>query len=340
MAHRFDPKSSPKENLQLFLRSIPLKLLVLLPLIAIVVIPTYIYAAHAGSTVIPSVTNLFYNLSNGPSGPTPTPMPAYSTVLPRVGSIAYTVQNGDNCDEILALHMNMYSASEVFSDANPVTVTALNQTLGLNCHRLQPGMPLKMSPQYPLMAFGGVITKVSGTAQREVLPTPLIPVPGQQDQGPDCSQGCQLAVRIASGVSVNVNVSTTLSVKPGSWIWTQAALPRKTVKGFANYPYVDPNAPINGMTLQACDFQVNDTHDDNSTACSALQPNTIVTDGGAWLVGVMGPAGLSHWHYKINAPLGTQVLAWLSLDSNGNLSHHAGDPVYRYDTSSQMYVKL
>ena len=340
MARRYDPQSSPKENMQLFLRSIQLKLMVLLPIILVVAIPTYIYAAHAGGTVVPSVTNLFYNLSNGPAASAPTPVPDYPTVLPRVGSIAYSVAAGDSCDGILAQQMNMSSASEVFSDANPPTVKALDQTLGLDCHQLQPGMPMKLSPQYPLMAFGGLITKVSGTTSRVALPTPLIPVPNAQDQGPDCSNGCQLTVRIASNVTVGVDVSTSLQVKLGSWIWTQAMMPLKEIRGFPNYPYVDQKAPINGMTLRACDFQIDSTHDDNSASCSDIQPNSIVSDGGSWLVGVVGSSGLSHWHYKINAPVGTQVLAWLAMDSNGNLSYHAGDPLYRYDAQSQLYVKL
>ena len=77
----------------------------------------------------------------------------------------------------LAAQMHMYSASQVFSDANAPTVKALEQTLGQDCHRLQPDMTMKLSPQYPLMAFGGVVTKVSGTSPHQVLPTPLIPVP-------------------------------------------------------------------------------------------------------------------------------------------------------------------
>lgn len=340
MARRFDPKSSPQENLQIFLHSIPLKLLLLFPIILVVAIPTFIYAAHAGSGIVPSMTNLFYKLSNVSTAPTPTPMPAYPSVLPRVGSISYTVADGDNCDEILEAQMHMYSASQVFSDANAPTVKALEQTLGQNCHRLQPDMTMKLLPQYPLMAFGGVVTKVSGTSPHQVLPTPLIPVPNQQDLGPDCSNGCSLSVRISPETIVKLIVQTSLTVKPGSWIWTEAFMERKPVSGFDNYPYVDPSQPINGMSLHACDFQVNDTHDDNSVSCSDVKPNTIDDDGGAWVVGVTGSGGLDHWHYKIKASPGTQILAWLTADDNGVLQYHPGDPVYRYDTTSQLYVKL
>jgi hypothetical protein len=339
MARRFDPKSSPQENLQIFLHSIPLKLLLLFPIILVVAIPTYIYAAHAGSGIVPSMTNLFYGLSNVSTAPTPTPMPAYPAVLPRVGSISYTVADGDNCDEILSSQMHMYSASQVFSDANAPTVAALNQALGEDCHRLQPGMSMKLSPQYPLMAFGGVVTKISGTA-REAVPTPLIPVPNQQDQGPDCSKGCLLAVRISPEATVKLTVQTTLPLKIGAWVWAEALMERKHISGFDNYPYVDPSQPINGMALSACDFQVNDTHDDNSLSCSDVKPNTIDDDGGAWVVGVTGSGGLDHWHYKIKASPGTQILAWLTSDDNGGLQYHPGDPVYRYDNNAQMYVKL
>ncbi|GLV57164.1 hypothetical protein KDH_40020 [Dictyobacter sp. S3.2.2.5] len=302
-------------------------------------VPTFIYGTHAGSGIIPSVTNMFYTLSNVSNLPTPTPLPAFLTTLPQVGSIQYTVGEGDNCDAVLAYRMHMYSASEVFSDANAVTVKQLSHDVGQDCHRLQPGMVLTLSPQYPLVALGGVLTKIEGSTTRQVLPTPLIKVPSKEDYTPDCSNGCLLTVRINSNVSVRLNVQTSLALHPGAWIWTQAMLPRKSIPGFSNYPYADPTASLNGKTLQACDFQVNDTHDDNSVSCSDLNPNTINVDGGAWLLGVTGSNSLDHWRYPIHASSGTQIMIWLEND-NGALRYHRGDPIYRYDAISQLYVKL
>src|SRR5206468_3242719 len=83
----------------------------------------------------------------------------------------------------------------------------------------------------------------------------------------------------------------------GSWVWTQAALARKNIKDFDSYPYADPFASLNGMSLRACDLQVDNTHDDNSLSCSQLLPNTIDDDGGAWLFGVTGPGSLDHWGF-------------------------------------------
>ncbi|WP_126549254.1 hypothetical protein [Dictyobacter kobayashii] len=313
--------------------------MVILPIMVLLAVPTFIYGAHAGSGILPSVTNMFYTLSNVSNLPTPTPLPAFLTTLPQVGSIKYTIGEGDNCDAVLAYRMHMYSASQVFSDANPNTVKQLSQDLGQDCHRLQPGMVLTLSPQYPLVALGGVLLKIDAATARQVLPTPLIKVQSQEDYTPDCSKGCQLTVRITSNVTVKLIVQTSLSLHPGAWIWTQAMLPRKTVPGFNNYPYADPAASFNGMILRACDFQANDTHDDNSTPCSQLDPNTIDTDGGAWLLGVTGSNSLDHWHYKFHAPTGTQIMVWLESD-NGVLHYHPGDPVYRYDVLSQLYVKL
>ena len=118
-------------------------------------------------------------------------------------------------------------------------------------------------------------------------------------------------------------------------------LPRKSIAGFANYPYADPNANFNGMTLRACDFQVNDTHDDNAVPCDQLDPNTIDVDGGAWLLGVTGTNSLDHWHYNIHTSAGVRVMLWLDdNNNNGTLTYHKGSPIYRYDESSHLYVKL
>ena len=341
MARQFRPRSTPKENLHIVARSIPWKLLVLIPVLIGLAVPVYVYASHAGNTVLPSVTDWFYKLSSAaPPQASPTPLPPLSSVLPQVGSIAYTVGTGDSCDSILAYHMHMYSAGEVFSDVKPETVQALNQAIGQDCHRLQPGMQLSLFPQYPLVAFGGELLKIDGATPQQVLPTPLIKVSRkEQDYAPDCSNGCMLTVLIASGVQVHLSVETTLALHTGSWVWAQAMLPRKAVSGFDTYPYADPAASLNNMSLRACDFQINSTHDDSSISCSQLNPNTIKTDNGAWLLGVTGSSALDHWHYPLQAPGGTRVLLWLSAD-NGSLKFQPGNPVYRYDDTTQKYVSL
>ncbi len=341
MARQFRPKSTSKDNLRIIARSIPWKLFILLPVLIGVAIPAYMYSARAGNAVLPSVTSWFYALSNAaPPQASPTPLPPLPSVLPRVGSVAYTVGSGDSCDSILAYHMHMYSAGEVFSDVKPETVQALNKTIGQDCHRLQPGMQLTLSPQYPLIALGGELLKIEGATPQQVLPTPLINVSRkEEDYAPDCSSGCMLTVLIASGVQVHLSVETTLALHTGSWVWAQAMLARKAVSGFDNYPYVDPAASLNNMSLRACDFQINSTHDDSSISCSQLDPNTIKTDNGAWLVGVTGSSALDHWHYAIHAPAGTPVLLWLS-DDNGSLKFQPGNSVYRYDNTSHMYVNL
>jgi hypothetical protein len=341
MARQFRPKSTSKDNVHIIARSIPWKLLILLPVLIGVAIPAYIYSAHAGNTVLPSITSWFYTLSNAaPLQPSPTPLPPLPSVLPRVGAVSYTVGSGDSCDSILAYHMHMYSAGEVFSDVKPETVRALDQTIGQDCHRLQPGMQLSLLPQYPLVALGGELLKIDGATPQQVLPTPLINVShNQQDYAPDCSNGCMLTVLIAPGVQVHLSVETTLALHTGSWIWAQAMLARKAISGFDAYPYVDPAASLNNMSLRACDFQINSIHDDSSMSCNQLDPNTIKTDNGAWLVGVTGSSALDHWHYAIHAPTGTSVLLWLSYD-NGSLKFQPGNAVYRYDDASHMFVNL
>jgi hypothetical protein len=340
MARRFRQSSTPKENLRIFFSSIPWKLLVVLPILLILAVPTFIYSAHTGGTIIPSLTSMFYAMSNVSTAPSPTPSPTLPTILPQVGSVQYQVVDGDNCDAALADKMHMYSASQVFSDTNPNTVKQLSKVIGENCHSLQPGMILKLSPQYPLVALSGVLLKISATSALQVLPTPLIKVQSTAAYAPDCSNGCMLTVRLAAGVNVRLNVQTGLSLYTGSWIWAQAMLPRKSIAGFSNYPYAVPNASFNGMTLNACDFQVNDTHDNNSVACDQLDPNTIDVDGGAWLLGVTGANALDHWHYAIHAPAGTQVMIWLDNNNDDTLTYHSGSPAYRYDTTSHLYVKL
>lgn len=339
MARRFHPKSTPKENISFFFHSVPWKLLLLVPILVVFAVPTFIYGVHAGGGILPSVTNLFYSLSNVSNAPTPTPQPAFLTTLPQVGSVQYSVDDGDSCDAILAYRMHMYSASEVFSDTNPDTVKQLGKDVGQDCHRLQPGMPVTLSPQYPLVALGGVLLKIEAMTPQQVLPTPVIKIQSKEDYAPDCTGGCALTVRITPEVKVRVIVQTALPLHPGAWIWTQAMMPRKGIHGFKNYPYADPMAKLNGMELKACDFQANDTHDQGFTPCGDIDPNTIGTDGGSWLFGVTGSNSLDHWHYKVHAPAGTQVLLWLR-DDNGVLNYHTGDPAYRYDASAHLYVKL
>jgi hypothetical protein len=93
------------------------------------------------------------------------------------------------------------------------------------------------------------------------------------------------------------------------------------------------------MSLSACDFQADNIHDDNSLSCDQLMPNTIDDDGGAWLFGVIGPSALNHWGYHLKLPQGTRVFLWLT-SQNGALKFRAGDPVYRFDSGTNKYVKI
>src|SRR6266568_2043158 len=213
MTRRFQQRSTPAENVGIILRSIPWKLLLLIPLLILVAIPAFYYGTHAGQKAFPSLINYFYNLTGPPPTAVPTPQPSLPTTLPVFGSLLYTVQGGDSCDEILTVQMHMADASTIFSDAKPDTVKALDASLGQDCHALQPGMVLTLSPQYPLIAFGGRILKVEAISPQQVLPTPLINITPQQQLGVDCSNGCLLNVLISSGIQVNLSVQTTLPVK-------------------------------------------------------------------------------------------------------------------------------
>lgn len=339
MAGRNHPRSTPGENLRIVIRAIPWRLLILIPILLIAAFPAFLFGTKAGQRILPAATSFFYNISGPPPSPTPTPYPPFPAVLPQPGSLLYTVQQGDSCDEILTVQMHMAGAGQIFSDANPDTVKALNNEIGQNCHALQPGMVITLSPQYPLLALGGVVLKVDPTIAPQPLPTPLINIIHRQ-MNIDCSSGCFLTVRIAPGVQIHLLVQTTLPVRVGSWVWAQAMLPRKHVAGFDNYPYVDPTAPLNGMSMRACDLQVDNAHDDNSLSCSQLLPNTIVDDGGAWLFGVTGPGSLDHWRYPLHLPAATRVLLWLALDNDGNLVFQKGNPVYRYDEGARVYVRV
>ena len=339
MTRHYQQRSTPGENLRIVLHAIPWRLLLLLPLLTLVAIPAFYFGTHAGLRFFPSVTNYFYNLTGPTPTPIPTPLPAFPTTLPQAGSLLYTVQAADSCDEILVTQMHMVDVGTIFADIKPETIKALDASIGQDCHALQPGMVLTLSPQYPLVALGGEVLTVTPTAQQQVLPTPVINVAHQQQLGIDCSSGCQLTVRLTSGVQVGLYVQTTLQVKVGSWVWAQAMMARKSVKDFDTYPYADPTASLNGMSLRACDLQVDNTHDDNSLSCDQLVPNTIDDDGGAWLLGVTSPSSLDHWQYPLHLSAGTRVLIWLT-NNNGNLSFHKGNPVFKYDEASHLYVRV
>ncbi len=229
----------------------------------------------------------------------------------------------------------MQDAGHLFSDANPNTVKALGSFIGQNCHALQPGMTIMLAPQYPLIALGGVVLKVDPTSTPQLQPTPLIAVP-TQSASIDCSSGCYLTVRVAQDTTIRLFVQTALPVHTGSRIWAQAMLARESIPGFSNYPFVDPDASLNGMTLNACDLQVDTIHDPNAPSCDQLLPNTIDDDGGAWLFGVTGASGLGHWDYPLKFPPNTRVLIWLT-NWNGKLSFHRGNPVYRYNETTHVY---
>jgi hypothetical protein len=340
MTRRFQPRTTPTENLRVVLHLIPWRLLVVMPILVILAVPAFYYGAHAGQKLFPSITNYFYTITGPPPTATPTPLPAFITTLPQPGSLLYTVQVGDNCDEILTVQMHMTDAGQVFSESKPNTVKALNASVGQNCGDLQPGMVLTISPQYPLLAFGGKVLSINPLTPQQVLPTPVINVSHQQQLGVDCSGGCQLTVLINPVTQVHLFVQTSLPVKVGSWVWAQAMYARKNIKGFDNYPYADPTASLDGMSLRACDLQVDNTHDDNSLSCDQILPNTIDDDNGAWLFGVVGTSSLGHWGYPLHLASGTRVLLWLTMDANGNLRFHKGNPVYRYDEGSHLYVKV
>ena len=255
---------------------------------------------------------------------TTTSPPTANTVPPQPGRILYTVQPGDQCDEILSTRMRMTMATQIFNDSRPATVQALNAALGHNCNLLQSGLVLPLSPQYPLVAIQGQVLKIEAMNAQQV--------------SPNCATDCRLLVSIAPHVQVRLTVKTQLKVRVNSSIWAQAMMARKSVQGFDTYPYVDTNASIAGMSLRACDLQVDAVHDNGSLGCNQIMPNTIDSDGGSWMFGVTGPEGLDHWNYQLHLPARTRVLLWLTKE-NGNLSFHTGSPIYRYNETMHAYVK-
>ena len=136
---RIHPRNTPRGMLQRATR-FPWQLLIIVPLIVALAVSTFLYMSRAGGKIMPSITQLFYKLSDTGSSVIATPQPSFPITLPQVGSMLYTVETGDSCDSILTFQMNMQAAGEVFSDANPETVQALNHTLGQDCHTLQPGL--------------------------------------------------------------------------------------------------------------------------------------------------------------------------------------------------------
>ena len=340
MTNRVHPRSTHPEKRPLVIPAFPWRLLLLMSYLLIIGIPAFLFGTRIGQRVLPSLTNYFYSYTGTPPLPTPTPLPPFPTTLPQPGSLLYAVQPGDSCDEILAAHMHMTDAGQIFSDANPNTMKALNSAIDQDCHALQPGMVIKLSPHYPLVALGGEVLKVEATSLQQPLPTPLITITNQQQAGFDCSNGCLVTMRIAASTQIRLLVQTTLPVRIGSWIWAQAMLARKQIAGFANYPYADPNTSLNGKLLRACDLQVDNIHDDNSLSCSQLLPNTIVDDGGTWLLGVTGPGSLDHWRYPLHFSAGTRVLLWLSAYSQGHLKFQKGNPIYRFNEARQIYVPV
>ncbi len=340
MSRQIRPRSSLTENVRLIGQILPWRLFILIPFLLLFAIPAFLLGTGAGRVLLPNLTGFFYNLANPTLNVMPTATPPLMAVLPQPGSISYIVQDADSCDEILSQEMHMSDASQIFTDTNPQTVQALNSTLGQNCADLQPGEVVTLMPQYPLVALGGTVMSVNPLSPAQPIPTPLINVQREKQVGVDCSNSCLLTVRIAADVEVKLSVQTSIPVPVGAWIWAQAMYPRKTVSGFGNYPYADPAASLTGASLNVCDLQINDTHDDNSLSCDQLSPNTIDDDGGAWLYGVTGRGSLDHWNYNLSLPAGVRVLIWLSVDNNGNLHYHKGNPIYRYDEATHLYVHL
>ena len=150
MTDQVHSRRSPRLNLRSVIQALPWRLFLLMPILLLVGIPAFLFGTRVGQRVLPTLTNFFYNISGPP--PTPTPLPPFPTALPQPGPLLYTVQAGDSCDEILMLQMHMVDAGQIFSDANPNTVNALENAIGRDCHALHPGMVITLSPQYPLIA--------------------------------------------------------------------------------------------------------------------------------------------------------------------------------------------
>src|SRR5216683_1448020 len=111
MTRRFQPRSTPAENLRIIIHTIPWRLLILLPLLILLAIPAFYYGRHAGQKVFPTMTNFFYNLTGSPSAATPTPFPPFPTALSQVGSLLHTVHSGPTRRAILLPAMDTADAA-------------------------------------------------------------------------------------------------------------------------------------------------------------------------------------------------------------------------------------
>src|SRR5436853_7409315 len=109
MDHRIQKQSKRRrrENPRFFIRSIPWRLLILLPVLILVAIPTFYFGTHSGQRVLPAVTNFFYNLTGPPPAATPTPLPSLPSTLPQLASLLYTMQTGHSCDGRLTVRIPM-----------------------------------------------------------------------------------------------------------------------------------------------------------------------------------------------------------------------------------------
>src|SRR5579864_9560331 len=156
MANRFRPnwlETSPNptgenptsKKLPAFLKKLPPRKRLIPMLLVLLGLVAFLYGASIGRNVFAGTTHFFYSLADE-SVASPTPQPPLPNHLPQVGTILYTVQEGDSCDDILTYQMHMYQAGEVFSDVKPETVRALGAALGQDCHRIQPGTVLTLSP--------------------------------------------------------------------------------------------------------------------------------------------------------------------------------------------------
>ncbi|GHO42851.1 hypothetical protein KSX_10140 [Ktedonospora formicarum] len=260
-----------------------------------------------------------------------------------MGVIPYIVQDGDSCNAILNTQMQMGASTKIFNDDQKNTIQALNKTLGQNCGELSIGSRVQLQPQYPLVAFGGIVRKIGAPPAAEPTPTPAINLSrtiqqqAAADRYIDCTGGCNLTVQITEKNSVTLFVGTQMHVQVGSWVWAMAMMQPQTIKGFANYPYTSPKASINNMVLKACDFALEDELDDSITPCRKIMPNSIDDDGGAWLYGITGPHALGHWKLGNSLPPNTQTLMWLS-SKGGDLQYEDSNPLYRYNAKHHIYV--
>jgi hypothetical protein len=167
MTNRVHPRHTLPEKRPLVIPALPWRLLLLMSYLLIIGIPAFLFGSRVGQRVLPTLTNYFYNSSGTPPLPTPTLLPPFPKILPQPGSLLYTAQPGDSCDEILSAQMHMTDAGQIFNDANPNTMKALNSAIGQDCHALQPGMVIKLSPHYPMVALGGEVLKVEAISPQQ-----------------------------------------------------------------------------------------------------------------------------------------------------------------------------